>query len=326
MATEKPDPYKLDERLAQRIYEVEIRGKLFRGKKPAHAPVFILLGGQPGAGKTASQSVITREFADNGGIVAIIGDDLRRFHPLNDVLMRQDDKTAAIHTGPDSGRWVEMAAREALHGRYNVLMETTLRRPELAASTMREFKDAGYRTELRALAVPWELSEQGIQARYELQKMDRGVGRMTPAESHRVAFENLPASVRVVEERKLADRILIVRRDGSPIYENFLVNGQWKREPRAAQFVARERNRPWTAREQAQYAAVSGAIRDLMHRPERRATIAELEAFELRVRAAAKNMAARTAAGARLPDNVGPDSPTPKDPEAHDPPPVPPDP
>lgn len=297
MATEARDQYELDEATARRIYREDIREDLFQNAKPASSPAFVLLGGQPGAGKTASQRAIESGFAGKEGIVAIIGDDFRRFHPLNNELMARDDKTAAIYTGPDSGRWVRMAAEDARAGHYNVLMETTLRQPAVATSTMQAFKEAGYRTELRVLAVPWELSEQGIQARYELQKMDRGIGRMTPAESHRVAFENLPTSVRAVEEGKLADRILVVRRDGSPIYENHLNNGQWARSPRAAEFVAWERGRPWAADELARYAAGNGVIRDFMHRPERLATIAEMEMFDQRAHEGEKGIAARSAAG-----------------------------
>ncbi|MFE5038900.1 zeta toxin family protein [Streptomyces sp. NPDC056683] len=51
----------------------------------------------------------------------------------------------------------------------------------------------------------------------------------------------------IIEAGQLADRITVVRRDGTVLYDNDLVNGVWRRRPAAEKAVAYERSRPWTA-------------------------------------------------------------------------------
>src|SRR3546814_9517167 len=108
------------------------------------------------------QSLATREFACRGGIVKIIGDDLRAFLPHYHELQRTNDKTAAFFTDRDSGRLVEMAIADAVQRRVNVLVEGTMRNPDVVAKTLRDFRGDGFETDARALAVSPELSSLGI--------------------------------------------------------------------------------------------------------------------------------------------------------------------
>src|SRR3546814_17980069 len=96
------------------------------------------------------QSLATREFAGRGGIVKIIGDDLRAFLPHYHELQRTNDKNAAFFTDRDSGRLVEMAIADAAQRRVNVLVEGTMRNPAVVAKTLREFRGAGFETTPRA--------------------------------------------------------------------------------------------------------------------------------------------------------------------------------
>ncbi|MEU0009468.1 hypothetical protein ABZ079_35970 [Streptomyces sp. NPDC006314] len=52
-------------------------------------------------------------------------------------------------------------------------------------------------------------------------------------------------------DRRKADRITVVRRDGTVLYDNELIEGSWRRRPAAEKAVTYERSRPWTARETA---------------------------------------------------------------------------
>ncbi|MFX5839569.1 zeta toxin family protein, partial [Acinetobacter baumannii] len=82
----------------------------------------------------------TRELAQTGKPVAIVGDDLRAFHPRYAELSRKDPLNAAHYTDQDSGRWVEMLIAAAKEKRVNVVIEGTMRRPEKVAQTMQELK------------------------------------------------------------------------------------------------------------------------------------------------------------------------------------------
>ena len=198
------------------------------------------------------QMLASREFADRGGIVEIIGDDLRASLPHYKSLQRADDKTAAFYTDRDSGRLVEMAIADAAQRRVNVLVEGTMRNPETVAATLRQFREAGFRTDARALAVSPEMSSLGILQRYAAQKESRGVGRMTTTEAHQNALRGMLETLDRIQDGRLADSLTIYRRGGVAIHHFDLTTPAKASEGRARELVEGERNRPLTAQE-AQY-------------------------------------------------------------------------
>jgi predicted ABC-type ATPase len=121
-------------------------------------PRLILLGGQPGAGKTAVLIASHAELEQSGSTIRIVGDDLRRYLPRFLAFQRQDPETASQFTQGDAGRWTEklMAAAEARQ--VNVVFETTMRTPENVARVIGIARDAGYDVEARAVAVNPRLS------------------------------------------------------------------------------------------------------------------------------------------------------------------------
>lgn len=195
------------------------------------------------------QNLAAREFADKGGIVKIIGDDLRAYLPHYKSLQRADDRTAAFYTDRDSGRLVEMAIADAAQRRVNVLVEGTMRSPEVVAKTLRDFREAGFHTDARALAVSPELSSLGILQRYAAQKESRGVGRMTTSEAHSAALTGMLATLDRIQDERLADRLTLYRRGGEIIGRFDLTGPAKANEPRARELVERERSRPLSTQE-----------------------------------------------------------------------------
>jgi hypothetical protein len=145
--------FRLSDSENQRIFDARIKPRLFAGVQPALRPAAVIFGGQPGSGKSAALDLAADDLAQRGGAVQIIGDDLRVFHPDNARLMREDDKTAALYTGPDSGRWVEKGIAHAKEQRFNIIIEGTMRDSNVVAATMIGLRDAGYEIDARALAV-----------------------------------------------------------------------------------------------------------------------------------------------------------------------------
>ena len=101
--TPDPDHYRLSETEHQRIFVNRIQPDLFGKVFFAKNPVAVILGGQPGAGKSASIFAAVNELAKHGGAVKILGDELRSCHPQYQNLLEEDDKTAAFYTDRDSG-------------------------------------------------------------------------------------------------------------------------------------------------------------------------------------------------------------------------------
>lgn len=246
-----PERHSLSPDALQKIYETRVAPRLFRGAESVEQPTAIVLGGQPGSGKTPMQNHATREFAGSGGMVKIIGDDLRAYLPHYKSLQRADDKTAAFYTDRDSGRLVEKAIAEAAQRRVNVLVEGTMRTQETVAATLRQFKDAGFKTDARVLAVSPEMSSLGILQRYAAQKESRGIGRMTTTEAHANALRGMLDTLDRIQDQRLADSLTIYRRGGEVIRHFDLSVPVRGDEPRARDVVERERNRTLTTQEAA---------------------------------------------------------------------------
>ncbi|MFC3216493.1 zeta toxin family protein [Novosphingobium panipatense] len=213
-----PDRYRLSPDKHRAIYKSRIAPLLFAQAAPVERPTALVLGGQPGAGKSALLAAAHAEFDRRGGLIEIIGDDLRAFHPRYSELQRQDDRTAAFFTDRDSGRWIEMAIADAAGRRCNVAVEGTMRLPDKVAETLTRFRDSGFVTDARALAVNPELSALGILQRFIAQKDSRGYGRMTSMEAHRAALGGMLDTLDRMQDERLADRLTIYRRGGEILH------------------------------------------------------------------------------------------------------------
>ena len=285
-----PDQYRLSELDHQAIFDQVIERRLFATAQSVSQPVAIIFGGQPGAGKSAAVEVAEHELMARGGCVQIIGDDFRKYHPRFSDLLKADDKTAAFYTDRDTGQWVEKAISRAKELYIHILIEGTMRDPSKVAQTMQSLRTAGYEIDARALAVNGLLSMQGVLQRYENQKADRGIGRMTAPEAHMAAYEGMPITLERIEQEKLADRITLYRRGVIPIYSNTLENGTWAKEPQARTALLAERARPMNQQEMQGYVQGYDRLVEQMALPGRGATSTELQVVQtLRAQAHALN-------------------------------------
>ncbi|UQA91471.1 zeta toxin family protein [Streptomyces halobius] len=118
---------------------------------------------------------------------------------------------------------------------------------------MAAYRQADYRVEVIALAVPEAVSQLGVLDRY-LRLADEGRVRYVSWENHDRCAAGLLTSLEAVEAEHLADRVVVLRRAaaaaGPALYDNTLdPAGQWRRPTGAARAVRAERARPWTAQE-----------------------------------------------------------------------------
>ena len=231
------DKFVLSESQHESIFQKEIKPYLFKNANPVDSPIVVVFGGQPGAGKSMAVDLAQGELKEQGGAVSIVGDELRLFHPSNEDLMALDDKTAAFYTGQDMGKWVEKAINYAKQLGCHVIIEGTMRSPQVVERTIQTFKDAGYFIDARVLAVNERLSWQGVLQRYENQRFERGTGRMTLPDAHRAAYDGILRSLEKIEQGRLSDRIGVYSRGAVILYENHLEQGQWVSPPKARQAV-----------------------------------------------------------------------------------------
>lgn len=196
------------------IFDRSIRDRLVT-ESHAQDPTLVLVGGQPGAGKTRVVALAERS---HDGAIAVVGDDFRQFHPDYARLMREDPLRMPEVTAQAAGAWARMSSGFLRERRASVVFETTFRQPDAVVATAKEFREAGYRVEVRALAVPEAVSRLGVLSRYAEQVRDQGAGRWTPQEFHDVAAEQMPRSLERVIAEGHVDRVLVVDRAGRTLY------------------------------------------------------------------------------------------------------------
>ncbi|MBD4245803.1 hypothetical protein GUH33_07935, partial [Xanthomonas citri pv. citri] len=71
----------------------------FKDTAPADQPQAIILGGQPGAGKSGLLEASKQGFADRN-VVTINGDELRYYHPQYRDIQKADERRFAELTDP----------------------------------------------------------------------------------------------------------------------------------------------------------------------------------------------------------------------------------
>lgn len=218
-----------------------------------HQPTAVILGGQPGSGKSALLDRATSDLQASGATVVINGDDFRAFHPAYTRLQQTDPENAAFYTDRDSGRWVEKTIEHAKSLGVNMVIESTMRNPATFEKTSESLREAGYRVEARAMAVPAAESWQGVHLRYE-GMLERGEqGRFTKREAHDAGYKGVPLTLRAIEKHGWAQRITLEVRSGEIIYDNRHSQGRWLSPPRAADVLEWERTRPRTPDEIQQH-------------------------------------------------------------------------
>ena len=177
-------------------------------------PKAFLLGGQPGAGKSALENMINIE----NKYVSVSGDDYRKFHPLYDKLNKIYGKDASKYTQKWSGEMVEYLLKEARKEKWNVILEGTLRKAELPIREAKDFKENGYSVELYVVVVKPEKSYLATLQRYEEMIVRCRIPRMTPKEHHDLVVNSIGDNLETIYNSKLFDDIKLFDRENNLLY------------------------------------------------------------------------------------------------------------
>jgi len=181
------------------IFERE-KGFLTRDCLPSSNLVAILLGGQPASGKS-NLAVIADENNPSVTFLVINGDDYRVYHPDHANLIK-DVERYSEKTQIFSNVFTEKLIEEAIKNRFSVIVEGTMRNPNVPLETAIMFKEAGYRVEAYIIAAPEQLTREGLQVRYQQELHNKGFGRMADMRSHDEAVTGLLKSINTLYEKK----------------------------------------------------------------------------------------------------------------------------
>lgn len=219
-------------------------------------PRAILLGGQPGSGKSELARMAQHELSQNGRAVVIDADKLRERNPVYQALSITDPKNAADLTHKEAAEWARRLTAATVQGRRNLVIDGTMRDPKGVLTLAAKLREHGYTVEARVIAVSPEVSINRARLRFEEQMAARGVGRFVNQAQHDVAYKGLADSVSALESARAVDAIRVYDASQREIYANQLVRGSWQQEPGAQQALTEERTRTWSHAEHRNHVAL----------------------------------------------------------------------
>ena len=197
----------------EQIYQV-IRSDLTHGKAAEKEKCTIILGGQPGSGKSS----FYRMRDDLLNYIAINGDEYRRFHPNYQNIIKTDPEHYAERTQKFSNRVVEKLITDLGSNGYNLIIEGTLRNPNVPINTCKYLQSQGYNPTLVVVACDAEKAWLSTLSRASLLKSQGLAPRLVPIDVYDITVNNIADSLQQIEESHCFASITIINREGEILY------------------------------------------------------------------------------------------------------------
>ena len=195
----------------------EISGDYFKARENKAAaleePTMLLIGAQPGAGKSNVASIAKAELSQKGGYIHVDADRMR------EQIYLGGTKPTSQETQADAGKLANAVRDVATENKRNILEEGTFRNSEAAAKFIEDRKEKGYNVELIAVATPREESILGIYQRHELQhQAGSNNPRFVPIEYHDEALKGFDRTL--ATQAGSLDRVRVVERSGNVLFDS----------------------------------------------------------------------------------------------------------
>ena len=221
-------------------------------------PRVVLVGGQPGAGKSAGGELVRDELKAQGGFVHVDADRMRERIPLGTARLPSSETQA------DAGRLANALRLMAIEARRNIVEEGTFRNPQSVQRFVDRLQEQGYKVEMVVVATSREESLLGIYQRHERQHQ---VGNPNPRyvaeDYHDAAMQWFSATVSQLAHQ--LDRLRIINRGGQLLYDS-------QRQPRDDATMALQAAREIPAERRTMladgWAAVAAAARERVANPQ----------------------------------------------------------
>ncbi|MFD9047836.1 zeta toxin family protein [Streptomyces zaomyceticus] len=224
-----------------------------QGAVPQERPVVVVVAGPPGAGKTRVADLIQAALDRRGGAVRICRDLYKNAHRQYSAALAADIRTAGAKVRPDTSRWQAEVEEYVRAQRFDAVVESALADADEFRTSAVAYRRSGHRIEIAVVATANAWNQLGILDRFLNGAVGGDGARYVAWDNLETCVEELPATLAVIEAEHLADRIAVVRRDGTVLYDNELIDGTWRRRTAAGKAVMHEQLRPWSAQETATF-------------------------------------------------------------------------
>ena len=211
-----------------KVEEIYLRERkdLLSDLTPQEKPLAFILGGQPASGKSKLAKEFIGKFS-NDNILFVNGDIYREFHPNRQELIN-NPLSYSKETQIFSNVFTENLIREAIENKYNIMVEGTMRNPQVPYNTAKMFKENGYEVEILAISAPSVFTELGLYNRYQEEINFQGWGRLAEIESHNSAVSGILASLDLLYNEKAVDKIHLYSYQAEKHIVSFsLQNNEW---------------------------------------------------------------------------------------------------
>ncbi|MDR2938108.1 MAG: zeta toxin family protein [Prevotellaceae bacterium] len=227
----------LPETTVQSIYQLR-KTRILAVAQPQEKPIAVILGGQPACGKSG----VTRIESRDCSFLAINGDDYRQYHPEFQNLISTNPAEFPTITQNFSNVFTENLIKDGAALRYNLIIEGTMRNPDVPAKTAALLQEQGYRVGAAVIAAHPKITELGTYRRYVEQVEKVGYGRLADISSHNQACAGLLKSVDTLYDNKSVDFINIYSYQGERLLKSYeLTNGEWNVKTPPSDFINKER-------------------------------------------------------------------------------------
>ena len=216
--------YKLTDKQIKDITQVIIN-TLTHNKMPSKNPLAIVVGGQPGAGKTALINY-TKRLSNERDFITIDNDFFRSFHPKAEEIKQYFPELFTQATDQLGMGITSSVINYFVENNFDLIFHQTLKNNRIGDDAISKFQDFGYTVGVRVFAVPFYESSMSQVERYLGQAEKLGYCRYATAEGHTTAYLGLPNTVEYLENNGLFDFIEVFKRSKNiakptVVYTNF---------------------------------------------------------------------------------------------------------
>lgn len=201
----------------EQILQRDILPLYFPDARTPESPSFLLVAGQPGAGRARATSRLLRDA--EADFAVLNPDDLRAFHPgYLDPGTNADSGASAALAEAVAG-WVSSCIRYAREHHRSVVLEGTFANTEAAVGTAQRFAAEGFTTRVVVVGSRRAESLLSVTSSYlsEVRANRRAV--FTSRQVHDDALEATRRLVASLEGSAWVERLTVVARDGSPLFD-----------------------------------------------------------------------------------------------------------
>ncbi len=213
---------------------------------PVNQPVAIILGGQPGSGK--SELIGKAQILLKNNAVVCNADLYREFHPDYEEIITYHEGDYPEITAKVAQDWNDGLRAHCEQHQLNFIMETTFSSGERMNQTLHDIKAAGYVVYIMLMAVPAKISLLCTYLRYEDSKRTTGKGRLVERHIHDEKYARVADTLQLVQAANLFDHLLIYYRateNATQIEKRDKILLLAENPPDPLTVYLNERDKPW---------------------------------------------------------------------------------